>query len=146
MRERGNTGTVAWVLPGVSEDRVIERLTGVYHAEGSLVGELRYLIGRTVGSTHCGLCDITHGTVREKRAWRACRGALGVPFETVHLDERSAAVRAVTDGATPAVVAHVGDDVIPLLGPDGLDACAGEPAALLDAVRDASHEAGLALP
>ena len=56
--------------------RDVTALTGVYQANGSLSGELRYVVGKLLGSAHCALCDITHGAVREKPGFVACREAL----------------------------------------------------------------------
>jgi len=117
---------------------VITRLTGVYHADGSLLGELRYVVGSRLGRAHCALCDITHGRVREKPGWRAARDGLGLPFTAVHLDERSPEERAASEGRTPCVLAH--DDagaISVLLGPSELEACGGDPAALVAAIRRA---------
>src|SRR3954453_18329130 len=89
---RGREALVATaILPRMPP--AITRLTGVYHAEGSLLGELRYVIGSRLGRTHCALCDITHGRVREKAVWREARDRLAVPFAAVHLDEREPDVR-----------------------------------------------------
>jgi hypothetical protein len=116
---------------------VITRLTGVYHADGSLLGELRYVIGSRLGRAHCSLCDITHGALREKAAWRAERDRLPVPFAAVHLDERTPEERAASDGRTPCVLAHSPDGIHVLLGPDELEACGGDPAALATAIERA---------
>ena len=110
-------------------------LTGVYHADGSLLGELRYVAGTIFGGTHCSLCEITHGRLREKASWQAQRERLPVPFTAVHLDERSAEVAAVSDGNTPCVVAHTATGIELLLGPPALDACGGDPAALVSAIE-----------
>jgi hypothetical protein len=115
-----------------------ERLTGVYNAEGSVLGELRYLAGRATGRAHCALCDITHGALREKSAWRDARSELPLAFEAVHLDERSDAERAASEGRTPCVLIHTADGRIELLlGPDELDRCAGSPQALVAAIERA---------
>jgi len=115
----------------------VTRLTGVYHADGSLLGELRYLIGSRLGRTHCSLCDITHGAVREKPAWRAERDRLPVPFTAVHLDERTPEERAASEGRTPCILAHGPDGIRVLLGPAELDACGGDPSALTAAIERA---------
>ena len=115
----------------------VTRLTGVYHAEGSLLGELRYVIGARLGRAHCSLCDITHGALREKPAWRAARDRLPVPFTAVHLDERTPEERAASEGHTPCVLAHGPDGIRVLLGPDELEACGGDPAALSAAIERA---------
>jgi hypothetical protein len=54
---------------------VIARLIGVYNAEGSLRGELAYLLGKLTGRAHCALCDITHGALR--RHGHAPAGGVG---------------------------------------------------------------------
>lgn len=115
----------------------VTALTGVYHADGTLIGELRYWVGARLGRAHCSLCDITHGSVREKASWRACREELPVPFRAVHLDERTEAERAASEGRTPCVLAHTTDGIEVLLGPDDLAACDGDPAALVRAIDHA---------
>ena len=122
-------------MPSTGE--TISELTGVYHADGTVIGELRYWIGARLGRAHCALCDITHGSVREKAAWRDAREHLPVPFRAVHLDERSAAETAASDGLTPCVLAHTDAGVELLLGPVALDACAGDPARLVAELRQA---------
>jgi hypothetical protein len=114
------------------------RLTGVYHAEGSLLGELRYVVGHAVGRAHCALCDVTHGALREKTAWRAARARLTVPFAAVHLDERTDAERSASEGRTPCVLAHTADGAVEvLLGPGALESCDGDPEALERAIERA---------
>ena len=117
------------------------RLTGVYNAEGSLLGELRYVVGRRLGRTHCALCEITHGHVREKAAWRHARRRLAVPFTAVHLDERDQHEREASDGRTPCVLAHTADGAQLLLGPVELERCAGDPEALVAAIEEALTDA-----
>lgn len=115
----------------------VTALTGVYHADGTVIGELRYWIGARLGRAHCALCDITHGSVREKAGWRAARAELPVPFRAVHLDERSAAEAAASEGSTPCVLAHTDAGVDVLLGPAQLEACGGDPAWLVAELRRA---------
>lgn len=117
-----------------ASDRRVHRLTGIYHADGSVLGELRYLVGRTLGRAHCALCDITHGTVRVKPEWVDARARISVPFDAVHLDERAPDVRAASEGRTPCVLAHTDDGIELLLGPDDLERCHGDPATLVDAL------------
>ena len=87
------------------------RLVGVYHADGTLMGELRYWVGARLGSAHCSLCDITHGLFRAKPEWQRERGCLGLEFDTVHLDEHDDALRAATGEVTPCVMAETADGV-----------------------------------
>jgi hypothetical protein len=112
----------------------IVALTGVYDADGTLVGELRYWFGARLGRAHCALCDITHGSVRERPEWRECRDDLSVPFATVHRDEQSAAVAAATAGDYPAVVATLDDGTTTRILDGG---------ALADAARAADRQGAL---
>ena len=102
--------------------RFIE-LVGVYHADGSLLGELRYLWGKLRGSAHCALCDITHGTLTEKAAFRACREGLEIPLRTVHLDERSPDLVGATEGKTPCIVGRSSEGWEMVLDPEELESC-----------------------
>lgn len=121
----------------------IHRLTGVYNARGTFAGELAYVLGKLTGRAHCGLCDITHGLrLHERPDWRSRRRALPVPFETVHLDQRSAEVARVCPAA-PCVLAHTDDGIVSLLEPEEIDACAGSAGALLAAVDRAAAARGL---
>lgn len=129
------------------EGQAVSRLTGVYHADGGWRGELAYVVGRARGTAHCALCDVTHSPVRRKRAFDELVGRLGVAFDLVHLNERSPALRALTEGGTPCVVAHPVDAAaLVVLGPVELDALGGDVAAFEAALRSALAARGLALP
>jgi hypothetical protein len=120
----------------------VHALIGVYNAEGTIRGELSYLFGKFLGRAHCALCDITHGLATTKPAWQQCRLEIPVHFETVHLDERDDGLAALTEGRTACVVADLGDRREILLGPEDLDACHGEPEALVQALNDAVASRG----
>ncbi|MEH0936485.1 hypothetical protein [Micromonospora psammae] len=122
---------------------VIRGIVGVYHADGGLRGELAYLIGKARGTAHCGLCDVTHHALGRRREWRELVAALGVPVELVHLNERSPAVRAASEGRTPCVLAVTDAGHRPLLGPDELAEVDGDVARFATALRGAADRAGL---
>ena len=118
-----------------AESQIVS-FTGVYDADGTLGGELAYWIGAHVtGTRHCALCEITHGTFREKARWRELAEELPVPFEAVHLDERSPAVAAASEGRAPCVVAlrEDGGAQVVLDAPQ-LEAFGGDPDRLAEAL------------
>jgi hypothetical protein len=115
----------------------IRRLIGVYNADGTLRGELAYWVGARLGRAHCALCDITHGSVRERPDWIACRAGLPVPFDTYHRNDQPPAVRELLGDRAPAVVADTDHGLMLLLGPDELTACVASPDRLVDALTDA---------
>ena len=92
-------------------------LWGVYHANGGLVGELAYVIGKLRGTAHCGLCDITHGSVRVKPKWKTLEASLGIPFRLVHLNEQPLRLAALTQGSTPCVVGESEEEGSSLIDP-----------------------------
>lgn len=83
----------------------LRRLIGVYDADGTWRGELAYWIGARLGRRHCSLCDITHGSVRARPEWVACKAGLPVEFVTFHRNDQPDEVRAAAGGRAPAVVA-----------------------------------------
>jgi hypothetical protein len=126
---------------------MIERLVGVYNAEGTLRGEVAYWIGARLGRAHCALCDITHGLLSERAEWRQCRDGLPVLFDTYHLDDQPDAVRLASDGQAPVVLAEsAGGELVVLLGADELDRCDGSVERLSDAISVAVERSGLLWP
>lgn len=71
----------------------ITGLVGVYNADGTIRGELAYWVGKRLGRAHCALCDITHGSVKERPEWKRCRDGLPVPFDTYHRDDQPESTR-----------------------------------------------------
>jgi hypothetical protein len=124
----------------------IVRLVGVYDADGTLRGELSYWFGARLGRRHCSLCDITHGSVRERPEWSARRVGLPVPFDTFHRNDQPNAIRAAAGGAVPVVVAQTDSGVVLLLTPTELDACEGSIDALLESIEREVAHLGLAWP
>lgn len=88
----------------------IVRFTGVYNADGGLVGEARYVIGHLLGTAECALCDITHSPVRRKPEWDRFVARLGVPFTVLHRNELDESLAAAIRGEPlPLVVGHHAD-------------------------------------
>jgi hypothetical protein len=114
----------------------VTELVGVYDADGGLLGEAAYVWGKVRGTRHCGLCDITHSTVRRKAAWDRMAASLPVPVRLLHLneldDDLAAAVAATR---APVVLAREDDGWRELLGAAELDEMAGSVTAFEAAVR-----------
>ena len=124
----------------------VTELIGVYHASGTLWGELSYWVGARLGRAHCSLCDVTHGTFRRKRGWSACEQALPVPFVSYHLNDRPADVAAASGEATPCVLARTASGELHMLvRPADLEACEGNPEALVGVMDRNAADLGLDL-
>lgn len=88
----------------------VVRYSGIYNADGGVVGEIRYVFGHLFGSAECSLCDITHSPVRRKPEWDRMVARVGLPIVLLHRNELDGALAAaVRDIALPAVVAHHAD-------------------------------------
>lgn len=112
-------------------------LIGVYHAKGTLLGELTYVVGKLLGRAHCALCDITHRGLSEKPAVVRWRTTAPWPVRWVHLDEQPEAVAQFTAGRTPCVVAVREGAYTMLLDTDALKACGGSEERFFARIRDA---------
>ncbi len=104
----------------------IERLTFIYDANSSLVGELKYWLGSWVGATHCALCDITHHKFGKRRTFTECAGRLGVPIEYLHRNQLGTELAALTVGKLPCVVGHAAEGDVILLAGDQLEGFSGD--------------------
>jgi hypothetical protein len=102
--------------------RRVRRLIGVYDADGGVVGEVRYALGRIRGH-HCSLCDLTHRGVSRRPEWEAACETLSVPIVLLHRNERDAQVTAASDGHVPCVLAEVDEELVVVLEPAALTAC-----------------------
>lgn len=97
---------VAVSSPDAPPVQRIIRLVGVYDADGTVRGELAYWVGARLGRRHCALCEITHGSVRERTEWKTCQAGLPVAFDTFHRNDQPDAVRSAAGGQAPVVVAE----------------------------------------
>lgn len=91
-----------------------ESIYGVYHADGGLLGELRYVMGVAFRGQHCSLCDITHSLAWEKGEMKKWRKTSEIPFHLVHLNERPEEVKQATKGKTPCIVAKTSSGFVML--------------------------------
>jgi hypothetical protein len=124
----------------------VQRLIGVYDADGTLRGELAYWVGARLGRTHCALCEITHGAVRVRPEWTECRTGLPVPFDTFHRNDQPEAVRVAAGGRAPVVVAETDDGMVVVLDGEALEACDGSVDRLADALTRAVADRNLTWP
>src|SRR3954468_21483820 len=129
--------------PDPATTRRITRLIGVYDADSTLGGELAYWVGARLGRRHCSLCEITHGSVRQRPEWKACRAALPVTFDTFHRNDQPEAIRAASGGEVPVVVAETDNGYLPLLDRRDLEACEGSIDRLVAAIEQAAARHGL---
>lgn len=111
------------------------RFAGIYNADGTLVGEITYVVRKYSGRGHCELCDITHGSFRRKPEWDSACARSGLEIELLHRDEATSD-QLVAAGPLPAVIADDGSGWRLVAGPVELAACQGDPERLISILVD----------
>ncbi len=117
----------------------------MYDADGTVRGELAYLVQRATRRAHCALCDISHGTLRRRPAFDRAIERLPVPIRMLHRNELSAAQAAAAAGALPCILAVSNAGVRLLIDGPTLEQEAMDPDGLVDAIVAAAAVAGLEL-
>ena len=101
----------------------MDRIYGVYNADGGIMGELAYVWGKIRGTAHCALCDITHRGVSKKKQWKEFVNSLKVPIELLHINEQEPALAQFTEGKTPCVVGDYSGELRIVMNADDLEEC-----------------------
>ena len=101
------------------------QLIGIYDADASITGEIRYLLRKVFSNYTCALCDLTHGwNPLGKSAWRN-RAETEPNIIWLHRDEAPEGLLDAVEERLPCVVADHGHRVEMLLDSDALRACEG---------------------
>ena len=101
-------------------------LYAIYDADGSLVGELRYLVDKFLGRANCALCDLSHGWhPAGKRAWRQRQGTT-TQLSWLHRDEVPHHVLAHVSESLPCIAIDTNGGVDILISKDQLARCEGD--------------------
>ncbi|BBX98563.1 hypothetical protein [Mycobacterium lacus] len=124
----------------------VVRFIGVFNGDGGVRGELAYVFSKLRGTTSCALCDITHRGLRANPQWKDVTCALGVPFDLVHRNERSADVARLTGDLTPAVLAQTNDGHQMLMGPNDFAGVSGDAGDFIQALRRACIDRDVSWP
>ena len=103
--------------------QTIERLLFVYNANSGKWNAIVDGAKKLLAVDGCPLCSLTHGIFGEKAEWRACKDSFGVPVDYLHRNELTEALRDLTSGRLPCVVARAGNRYEVLADPEMLDRC-----------------------
>ena len=118
-------------------------LYAIYDADGSLVGELRYLVDKFLGRANCALCDLSHGWhPAGKRAWRQQQGA-STQLSWLHRDEVPHHVLAHVSESLPCIAMETNGRVDILICKDQLARCDGDFAVFEQLLAEKLQGAGI---
>jgi hypothetical protein len=77
------------------------------------MGEIAYVMGHLVGARECSLCDITHSPIKKKSEFKKfeqrLRTEFGIEFRLSHMNERTPAELAASEGREPCVLLEHSD-------------------------------------
>ena len=99
---------------------------GIYNANGGIVGELKYFIGRITKGQHCELCDITNNLLLTKKLWKQFIDGLSMPFTLLHLNEQPTDMATYTVGKTPCIILKRDGQFSMMLDSEALGECEGD--------------------
>lgn len=109
------------------------RIVAVYNANGGIMGELSYVVGKVLGKTHCALCDISHGnSIKTKAQWRERVASFPIPVQAVHINEMDEATKRVSQGQSPVVVYLDRKDDHIIMTAEELESCQASPQLFFD--------------
>ena len=112
------------------------KLIGVYNANGGLIGEVSYVLGKLLGTRSCSLCSLSHDLIREKQRFKSWRQSLPLDFELLHLNELDERVFRTVDGRVPCVIWVEGEEIGEILTDDVLRQMNGDEALLMSVVDE----------
>tara|TARA_Y100000814_G_scaffold278968_1_gene241186 strand:+ start:4533 stop:4901 length:369 start_codon:yes stop_codon:yes gene_type:complete len=81
-----------------------KKFIAIYNANGGILGEIRYFLGKIFKDKHCELCDITHILAWKKKSWKEFEKLLGCDLQVLHLNDQSSTMKKITDNKTPCIL------------------------------------------
>lgn len=121
----------------------VQSLHIIYDADGTITGELVYMLKKMLGIAHCAACDITHGPRKEKPEFTRLKSAWHAPLYNIHRDEMDSRMARATAGRLPCVVARTEQHDVVLVDAPELERCQGDVASFQNVVDHALNNASL---
>lgn len=108
---------------------------GVYHANGGLLGEISYVLGKVFGQTECALCVLTHTFISEKSSLKTWRCELPYRLSFKHLNELSSQMASCVVHQSPCVVLEYESKLSILIDAESLRSMNGDEHALMRCIE-----------
>lgn len=119
-----------------------DRIILVYDGDGGLGAMLLDAAKKALGKEDCALCEITHGPLGKREAWRRCERDLGVIVDELHRNQIPE-TWAVSRTALPCILGRVGDQrPFVLITRTEIEACGAAVAVLEHRLRSALARIG----
>ena len=109
---------------------------GIYNADGSFLGELRYSISKVVGKSSCSLCDLTHGwNPFGKRKWKTVCKSSDLDIQLIHRDEATAS-QLKTAADLPSFITESDGGWVQVMGASQINKFKNRPSELISELED----------
>ena len=98
----------------------------IYDADGSFLGEVRYLRDKCLGKAECALCDLSHGWNPLGRSdWRRRKG-VSASLHWLHRDELPHHVADQVEDQLPCIAVDRNGEIEIVIGREALRGCEGD--------------------
>ena len=109
---------------------------GIYNADGSFLGELRYSISKVIGKSSCSLCDLTHGwNPFGKRKWKTVCKSSDLDIQLIHRDEATAS-QLKTAADLPSFITESDGGWVQVMGASQINKFKNRPSELISELED----------
>ena len=109
---------------------------GIYNADGSLLGELRYSISKVVGKSSCSLCELTHGwNPFGKRKWKTVCKSSDLNIQLIHRDEATES-QLKTAADLPSFITESDGGWVQMMGASQINKFKNRPSELISELED----------
>lgn len=109
---------------------------GIYNADGSFLGELRYSIWKVVGKSSCSLCELTHGwNPFGKRKWKTVCKSSNLNIQLIHRDEATAS-QLKTAADLPSFITESDGGWVQVMGASQINKFKNRPSELISELED----------
>ncbi len=117
------------------------RIIGVYNADGSIFGEVQFVINKLLGKTNCGLCDLTHGwNPFGKPSWKDACSSSNLKIGLLHRNELTSD-QSEAAGDLPAVIAESAGEWKKIMTAEDIRSFSGDASGFLTRIEDLAGEA-----
>lgn len=114
---------------------MIDEIIGIYDADGTIRGELIYVLKKYLKGFHCSLCDITHSKVSKKLSYTQQEEIFEIPIRMLHRNELLNEMNSFLTQALPMVVARSGSNYEILFAKEELETFDGNDSLFFSTLR-----------
>ena len=111
---------------------------GIYNADGTLFGEIGYVLSKLSGKRSCSLCDVTHGwNPFGKRKWKGLCKSSSLDIQLIHRDEATES-QLQAAGDLPSFITEVEEGWAQIMTPTQINKLKRQPETIVSMLEEAT--------